>query len=150
MEKVRTQTTILLQALARDIEKPQDLAFARLVLKSVIHGLRDNISLNSVIEMLTALPPYLKEIFIQGWKPSQNPSHDQGIDEILKRIHYYYTINYYTINSFPPGSPEKAVIHYKKVQKALKTLLSESDYLKIERFLPEVPDRVLISHPKAA
>jgi uncharacterized protein (DUF2267 family) len=133
MQKTNKKLSILLHKIAKETGKPSDLVAAKAVLKSILHGLRDSLSIDTSIKFLTALPPYLKEVFIENWQPSKNSLRDAPFEEALLRIHYHYSIN-----SFPPAKLEIIQLHYNKVRTLLEASILPLDGEIIKRILPEI------------
>jgi uncharacterized protein (DUF2267 family) len=133
LTKRRNQTNELIQALAKKCGTPAEIKKAELILLSVMHGWRNNLSIDTAIIVLTNLPPFLKEIFVLDWKPSLNGSDNKSIDEILKSISHIYGLH-----SFPPLSMEEAYAYYMMINQLLENYIPEADFVNIRTFLPSI------------
>jgi len=51
--------------------------------KAVLHAMRDKMPNRDAILLLSGLPSYLKPIFWEGWKPSQNSVTDVNFIELV-------------------------------------------------------------------
>ena len=53
--------------------------------KAVLHAMRDKMNNRNAILLLSGLPSYLKPIFWEGWKPSQNSITDVNFIELVSQ-----------------------------------------------------------------
>jgi len=88
--KVRPKADQYISEIAKDFGSLEFKKEARELLKAVLHAVRDNITQEYSIDILTQLPPFLKEIYVENWKPSQCPDYIQEnlnlLEEVKKRL----------------------------------------------------------------
>ena len=73
--------------LAVDLGHEEDPDKARRILKSVLHTLRDRISIQESFQMMAQLPILLKGLYVENWKYSERPLNyrtKQSMFEALK------------------------------------------------------------------
>lgn len=88
--KVRLKADQYISEIAKDFGSIEFKKEARELLKVVLHALRDNITQEYSIDILTQMPPFLKELYVENWRPSCCPDYIQEninlIEEVKKRL----------------------------------------------------------------
>jgi uncharacterized protein (DUF2267 family) len=73
--------------LAADLGHAEDLDKSRRILKSVLHTLRDRMSIQESFQLMAQLPTLLKGLYVENWKYSERPLNyrsKQSLFEALK------------------------------------------------------------------
>ena len=78
--------TLFLKEVARELESPEDIPHAGRVLAAVLHALRDRITIEESIHMISQLPMYIKAVYVDGWKASKNYPKIKRKDEFLADV----------------------------------------------------------------
>lgn len=76
----------LVNHLASDLGVPRDQA-AR-ILRSVLHALRNRITLDENFDLLAQLPLVLKAVYVDGWKPPKTVNQSSHLKDFLDEIRY--------------------------------------------------------------
>lgn len=88
--KVRPKADQYISEIAKEFGSAEFKKEARELLKAVLHALRDNITQEYSIDILTQMPPFMKELYVENWKPSQCPDYIQEninlLEEVKKRL----------------------------------------------------------------
>lgn len=75
-EKYAAKGNELINRLSQELDLPRDSA-AR-ILRSVLHALRNRLTIEESFQMIAQLPMALKGVYVDGWQPGK----------VFKRIHY--------------------------------------------------------------
>ncbi len=59
---------------------------AHLLLRTVLHGVRDWLSVDEAADLSAQLPVLIRGVYFEGWDPSSTPVHPRGKDEFLARV----------------------------------------------------------------
>jgi len=96
--------------------------------KAALHAIRDKMNNKNAILLLSELPSYLKPIFWEGWKPSQN---------VVKDVNFIELVRQYAANS---GSKfihkEEIEENVKKVFYMIENKLTLEKRLRLRACLP--------------
>lgn len=98
-KKFAAEGTHFVNDLARELGYPKDTVRAGRVLKSIMHALRNQLTVEESVQLLAQLPMFLKAVYVESWtlhKPSKKAKH---LDDFYKEIR---AINQLTAeNDFP-------------------------------------------------
>jgi uncharacterized protein (DUF2267 family) len=88
-QKHEQQATAFLKEVAAALETPEDLAHAERILTAVLHTLRDRLTPQESLDLISQLPLYIKALFIEGWnipeKVKRLKSPEEFFDEVRKQ-----------------------------------------------------------------
>jgi len=84
-EKYVEKGNLFLKELAEEIGVPGDKERAGRVLRTVLHVLRNRLTLEESFDLISQLPMCIKAIYVDGWKPSPMP--DKTIKSVDDFIH---------------------------------------------------------------
>src|SRR6185312_5442707 len=62
--------------------------------KATLHAMRDKLNNRDAMLLLSGLPPYLKPIFWEGWKPSQSCMSTESFIELVRKYSVVYGSGY--------------------------------------------------------
>jgi uncharacterized protein (DUF2267 family) len=81
--------TSFLKELAIELENPEDLGHAGRVLSAVLHCLRDMITPQESLDLISQLPLYIKAVYVNGWRISEKPNRLKKLDDFLLSVKVY-------------------------------------------------------------
>jgi uncharacterized protein (DUF2267 family) len=64
----------------------EDSHHAYRVLRSFLHALRDQLTVDEAAKLAAQLPIFVRGVFYEGWDPSRTPEHARDIESFLTRI----------------------------------------------------------------
>lgn len=59
---------------------------AYLLLRTVLHGLRDWMTVDEAADLAAQLPVLIRGIYFEGWNPSQTPVHPRAKQDFVDRV----------------------------------------------------------------
>lgn len=62
-----------------------------MALKAVLHGLRDQLTIDESAHFAAQLPLIIRGVYYEGWKPSRTPARDRDLNKFLDRVRKQYT-----------------------------------------------------------
>lgn len=71
--------------LCEDLEWP-DQGRAYMLLREVLHAVRDYLSVDEAVDLSAQLPLLIRGIYFDGWVPSKTPAHPRSKEDFLERI----------------------------------------------------------------
>lgn len=79
--------------LAAELGHPEEVARTGIVLRAVLHTLRERITISESFHLLSQLPMFLKAIYVDQWKFSEKPldikTKEEFIAEVERHQHQY-------------------------------------------------------------
>jgi uncharacterized protein (DUF2267 family) len=75
-----------LAEVARELEAPEDLAHAQRVFTAVMHTLRERITPEEWLDLISQLPRYIKTLCIEGWRISGKVNRLKTQEEFLQEV----------------------------------------------------------------
>lgn len=71
---------------AAELGNPEDRDHAARVIKSVLHTLREVITPEESMHLISQLPMYFKAVYVDGWKLSESAKRVSSLDEFLDQV----------------------------------------------------------------
>lgn len=81
-----TQGNAFLRELAEELGHPNDLQQVGLVLKAVLHTLRERLTTAESIDLIAQLPMFLKAVYVDSWKNTAKPTKLKSADEFADAV----------------------------------------------------------------
>ena len=103
--------------LCEDLEW-DDQGRAYMLLREVLHAVRDYLSVDEAADLSAQLPVLIRGIFFDGWVPSQTPAHPRSKADFLDRVAKPF-------RETPLDDPERAVA---AVFDVLRQKISEGEF----------------------
>lgn len=75
-----------LNQLARDMGHPDEVGQTYILLRAVLHTVRDRIHISESLHMLSQLPMFLKGVFVEHWKYREQPLQFQTLEEFKTAV----------------------------------------------------------------
>lgn len=89
LNKYVEETSVFFKNVAAELGHPEDMDHAFRVSRAVLHALRERISPEESMHLISQLPMILKGIYVDGWKISRQPSDTRTVDEFLDEVRAY-------------------------------------------------------------
>ncbi|NJK86125.1 MAG: DUF2267 domain-containing protein [Bacteroidales bacterium] len=87
-DKYAQEGNSFLKELARNLGHPDEIARTGIILKAVLHTLRDRITIGESLNLISTLPMFLKAVYVENWKnrdkPLQLKTKREFADEVKK------------------------------------------------------------------
>lgn len=85
-EKYAQEATAFMRGLAKELNHPNDLNQTQIILRSVLHTLRDRITVSESLNYLAQLPMFLKAIYVDNWKYHEKPERLKNIADFGEKV----------------------------------------------------------------
>ena len=85
-DKYAQEGNEFLNHLARELGHPQEVQKTGIILRAVLHTLRDRLTVSESINMLAQLPMMLKAVYVDDWKYSDKPIKLKSIHELKEHV----------------------------------------------------------------
>ena len=85
-EDYGTEANRFMNVLENNLGNPGNRTQAFIVLKAVLHTLRDRISIEENLDVLSQLPMALKGIYVDQWSYSENTDRYNTVEEFLEKV----------------------------------------------------------------
>lgn len=85
-EKYSKDANIFMKQLAEALNHPDDVNQTHIILRSVLHTLRDSITVSEALHYVAQLPFYLKAVFVDGWTYKAKPERLKNIQDFSERV----------------------------------------------------------------
>lgn len=72
--------------LAQELNHPEEESRVGIILRSVLHALRDRISIEENFDVISQLPMFLKAIYVHEWKYRDNVDRLKNMDEFTQKV----------------------------------------------------------------
>ncbi|MFP4059447.1 MAG: DUF2267 domain-containing protein [bacterium] len=85
-EKYARDANIFLNELAKKLGHPEEKDRTYIVLRSVLHTLRDRITISESLNLIAQLPMFMKAIYVDDWKYMEKPVRMNNVEEFNKYV----------------------------------------------------------------
>jgi uncharacterized protein (DUF2267 family) len=72
--------------LANEFNHPDEVNRAGIILESVLHALRDRISIEENFDVISQLPMFMKAIYVDEWKYRKNVDRLKSLQEFTQKV----------------------------------------------------------------
>jgi uncharacterized protein (DUF2267 family) len=122
-----------LHELAAELGNPADTERAARVLRAVFHILRNHLSLDGSLSLLSQLPMALRSVYEEGWTPPEPESEASPVTELTKEI-----MEEDSFSAWKDFVGNDDIIEtLENVLSTMKRHMSESEFRRIREILPE-------------
>ncbi len=133
-ENYATEGNAFLKALAKELGTPENIGHAYRVLQAVFNTIRDRITPQESLHLISELPMAIKGLYVHDWKihdkPKKYRTKDEFLDEVCRSI--------LTAEVDFGGSAEQEV---RAVFRVLKNWVSEGEFRHIQgQLTPEIAE----------
>jgi len=88
-EKYTQEANTFINRLAEDLNHPNDTNQTKVILRSVLHSLRDRITVSESVNLIAQLPFYLKAVYVDDWKYKELPDRIKSIEDFAANVKEY-------------------------------------------------------------
>lgn len=86
-EKYVEKGNLFLKELAQEIGVPDDKDRAGRILRTVLHVLRERLTVEESFDLLSQLPMCIKAVYVDGWKPKLTPDKTiRSVDDFVEAV----------------------------------------------------------------
>lgn len=75
-----------LNHLANELGHPQEKAQTAIILKAVLHTLRDRLTVGESLNLIAQLPMFLKAVYVDNWKYMEHPKRIKTAEEFKEEV----------------------------------------------------------------
>jgi uncharacterized protein (DUF2267 family) len=126
------ETNRFLHQLATELGNPNDIDHAGGVTVAVLHTLRERISIEESMHLISQLPILLKGIYVDGWDISREMSQADTLDEFLDEIRQHAL----KTQAIDFGNQQQAVENVRAVLRVMQSYVSSGELQHIKEQLP--------------
>jgi len=119
--------------LAAELDHPEEVARTGIVLRAVLHTLRERITISESFHLLSQLPMFLKAIYVDKWKYSAKPLDIKTKEEFIAEVERHQ--QQYGEMEFSWSKSTEEIIQI--VLSSLGKYISEGEYEDIIAQMPE-------------
>jgi uncharacterized protein (DUF2267 family) len=133
MGKYVEEANVFLKEVARELGTPDDMGHASRVAAAVLHTLRERISVEESMHLISNLPMILKGIYVDGWKITKQAYHADTLEDFLNEVREHSRVD--PGRDF--GSDTMARETVQAVIRVLRKYVDEGEMRHIRQQLPE-------------
>lgn len=132
-EKYASIANEFVNEVAAELGCPEDRDKAGRMLRSVLHTLRDRLTVDESFSLLAQLPMFIKAVYIDGWKPSRTPDKRiKTVDDFVAHVMEYDDRQ----AAIDFGDPQGAQQSISSVLRVLKRHISQGESRAVSDKLP--------------
>ena len=90
-EKHAHEANAYINTLASELGHPESVGQTLILLRAVLHTLRDRITINESLHLLSQLPLILKGVYVEHWEHRENPLEFHTLEEFKKAVEHEQT-----------------------------------------------------------
>lgn len=135
---------IYIKEVCEELNLGDDRNKAHRIMKAVLHALRDKITPQESLQLISQLPLLIKGIYVDGWKISTNGSKIRTIDEFIDEVKREDGV----LGEYDFQHKTQAIRYIKGIFTVLQNHVSEGEIDDIKRILPEDLRTLFISPNK--
>ena len=85
-DKFATEGNTFIKHLAEELNHPDETGRTGIVLRAVLHTLRDRITISESFDFMAQLPMFLKAVYVDEWKYKEKPDRLKDINEFAEKV----------------------------------------------------------------
>ncbi len=85
-DKFAQEGNLFLKELSQQLGHPDEQARTGIILRAVLHTLRERITIGESFNLLAQLPMFLKAIYVDNWKYKEKPKRISTKEEFFKEV----------------------------------------------------------------
>jgi uncharacterized protein (DUF2267 family) len=135
-DKYAQEASNFMNNLALDLGCPGEKSKAAYVLRSVLHDLRDRITISESFDLMAQMPMFLKAIYVDGWKYNDKPEKIKSIEEFIEKVNEHQKTPYYEEDLYKYVIDEESI---GIVLSSLRQFMSDGE---LEDILAQLPNEL--------
>ena len=85
-DKFAQEGNAFVKELAGELGHPEEIGRTSIVLRAVLHTLRERITMSESLHFISQLPMFLKAIYVDNWKYREKPMGIETKEEFMKEV----------------------------------------------------------------
>ncbi|MFO7922850.1 MAG: DUF2267 domain-containing protein [Bacteroidales bacterium] len=85
-EKYAQEGNLFIKNLAESLGHPEEIGRTGIILRAVLHTLRERITVSESLNMISQLPMFLKALYVDNWKYREKPLGIKTKEEFAKEV----------------------------------------------------------------
>ncbi len=85
-DKYAQEGNFFLKSLAKSLGHPDETGRTGIVLRAVLHTLRDRITISESFNLISQLPMFLKAIYVDNWKYMEKPLSIKKVEDFTREV----------------------------------------------------------------
>lgn len=86
LDKQAQEANTFINKLAADLGHPNEVERTGIILRAILHTLRDRITISESFDLMAQLPMFLKAIYVDQWKYSDQPKTYKSIEDFKNEV----------------------------------------------------------------
>lgn len=132
-DKYAQEGNLFLKNLAEELGHPEERGRTSIVLRAVLHTLRDRLTVSESLHLLSQLPMFLKAVYVDNWKYSEKPESYTSIRDFTDAVEKHQA--QYGEQEFNWNKSTEEIV--KIVFKKLGAYISEGEFQDIKAQMPK-------------
>ncbi len=132
-DKYAQEGNFFVKNLAKSLDHPEEIGRTGIVLRAVLHTLRERITISESLNMIAQLPMFLKAVYVDNWKYREKPLTLRKIEEFTAEVEKHQ--EQYGEYEFSWNKSTEEIV--KIVLKELGKYISEGEFEDIIAQMPE-------------
>jgi uncharacterized protein (DUF2267 family) len=133
IQKYAEEANSFFKEVAQELQIPEDTELAARVTTAVFHTLRERITVEESMHLISNLPMILKGIYVDGWKIMKHVYNADTLEEFLNEVRQHAP----RTGDHDFGGKQMAKDTVKAVISVLRRYLDEGEIRHIQEQLPE-------------
>ena len=132
-DKYVQKANLLIKEIAEELKLGEDRPKAYRIFKAVLHALRNKISTEESLQLISQLPMLIKGVYVDGWKLNPNAQKARTVEDFLEDVKKEEGV----IGEWDFEDDEIGLAYVMGVFKVLSRHVSEGEIEDIRRVFPE-------------
>lgn len=132
-EKYAHEGNSFIKELARNLGHPEETARTGIILRAVLHTLRQKLSIGESLNLVSQLPMFIKGIYVDNWEYNEKPSEIRTVEEFKDEVKRLQDL--YGEQQFNWETPTEEII--RTVFSSLRKYVSEGEFEDIITQMPK-------------
>lgn len=132
-DKYAQEGNLFVKNLAEKLGHPNEVARTGILLRAVLHTLRDRITIGESLNMMAQLPMFLKAVYVEDWKYSEQPTKISTMEEFSEEVEKHQ--EQYGEQEFSWKKSTEELVQI--ILGELATYISQGEFEDIKSQLPE-------------
>ncbi len=132
-DKYANEGNEFVNKLSKKLGHPDEVGRTGIILRAVLHTLRDRLTISESLDLLAQLPMFLKAVYVENWKYREKPTQISTLDEFTDEVKKHQ--DQYGEYEFSWEKPTKEIVAI--VLNELGTFVTEGETRHIVAQLPK-------------